>query len=103
MSGLTPAPPSSNSGTVVLPRVPYDNRLDSRRRYYRDGSPAAQPLRAPESQRVVPAPPAAGANPARFFDKTAGHPASYECLRPLVVRTRQLYRMARYERCLGAD
>ncbi len=26
-----PAPRSSNSGTVVLPRVPYDNRLDDLR------------------------------------------------------------------------
>jgi hypothetical protein len=97
-----PAPRSSNSGTVVLPRVPYDNRLDRQRLNYRDNYPGQTRGSAPESQKVVPASPAAGGNPARFLQKPAENPIQCEWLRRLAVRTGRLYWVTRYEQCLGS-
>jgi hypothetical protein len=95
----TPAPRSSSGGTVILPRVPTENRIDRSRRYVPD-----RPLRlAPESQRVVPKPPGAGGDPAKFFDKPAENPISCEQLRRLAVRTARLYWQNRYARCIGAN
>lgn len=96
-----PAPRSSNSGTVVLPRVPYDNRLDRQRLNYRDSFPGPAKGSAPESQKVVPGPPAAGENPASFLQKPAENPIQCEWLRRLAVRTGRLYWVTRYEQCLG--
>lgn len=79
----TPAPRSSNSGTILLPRVPYDNRIDRSRRYV----PERQLRRTPDSQRVVPAPPPAGGNPSRFVDPPAESALSCESLRRLATRT----------------
>jgi hypothetical protein len=98
-----PAPRSSNSGTVVLPRVPYDNRLDRQRLNYRDNYPGQTKGSAPESQKVVPAPPPAGGNPAGFLQGPADNPVQCEWLRRLMVRTGRLYWVTRYEQCLGTE
>jgi hypothetical protein len=95
----TPAPRSSSGGTTVLPRVPYENRLDNSRRY----TPGTRQRRTPDSQRVVPKPPAAGGDPAKFFDKPAQNKVSCEWLRRLATRTGRLYWTNRYERCVGID
>jgi len=95
----TPAPRSSSGGTMVLPRVPYDNRLDNSRRYV----PERRLRRTPDSQRVVPKPPPAGGDPARFFDPPAQNALSCESLRRLAVRTSRQYWVRRYERCIGAN
>jgi hypothetical protein len=84
---------------MVLPRVPYDNRLDSSRRYV----PERRLRRTPDSQRVVPKPPPAGGDPARFFDPPAQSALSCESLRRLAVRTGRQYWVQRYERCIGAN
>ena len=94
-----PAPRSSNSGTMVLPRVPYDNRIDNSRRYV----PDRRLRQTPDSQRVVPAPPPAGGDPARFFDPPAQSALSCESLRRLSERTGRLYWVTRYKRCIGVD
>ncbi len=95
----TPAPRSSSGGTLVLPRVPYDNRLDNSRRYV----PERRLRRTPDSQRVVPKPPPAGGDPARFFDPPAENALSCETLRRLAGRTGRLYWVTRYKRCVGAN
>ena len=95
----TPAPRSSSGGTVILPRVPTENRIDRSRRY----SPDRPLRRAPESSRVVPKPPGAGGDPAGFFDKPAENAISCEQLRRLAVRTGLLYWQNRYARCIGAN
>jgi hypothetical protein len=84
---------------MVLPRVPYDNRLDNSRRYV----PERRLRRTPDSQRVVPKPPSAGGDPARFFDPPAQNALSCESLRRLAVRTSRQYWVRRYERCIGAN
>jgi hypothetical protein len=99
----TPAPRSSSGATTVLPRVPYDNRLDSQRRFYRDAYPNRTPRRTPESQRVVPNAPQAGGDPQRFFDPPAQNSLSCETLRRLATRTGRLYWTTRYRRCIGVD
>ncbi len=81
----------------MLPRVPYDNRIDPTWRY----APGTRQRRGPESQRVVPAPPAAGGDPARFMDPRSGQPIRCEWLRRLANRTGRLYWVTRYEHCLG--
>ncbi|OYW54845.1 MAG: hypothetical protein B7Y80_10980 [Hyphomicrobium sp. 32-62-53] len=95
----TPAPRSFGGDTTVLPRVPYDNRIDRSRRYV----PDRQLRRSPDSSRVVPKAPGAGGDPARFFDKPAENTISCEQLRRLAVRTGRLYWSNRYQRCIGAD
>ncbi|MBY0226328.1 MAG: hypothetical protein K2Q28_11035 [Hyphomicrobium sp.] len=95
----TPAPRTSSGGTMVLPRVPYDNRLDPSRRYV----PERRLRRTPDSQRVVPKPPLAGGDPARFFDPPAENALSCETLRRLAARTSRQYWVRRYERCIGAN
>jgi hypothetical protein len=95
----TPAPRTSSSGTTVLPRVPYDNRLDRSRRYV----PDRRLRQTPDSQRVVPKPPPAGGDPARFFDPPAQNALSCETLRRLAVRTGRQYWGQRYERCIGTN
>lgn len=95
----TPAPRTSSGGTTVLPRVPYDNRLDSSRRYV----PERRLRRTPDSQRVVPKPPPAGGDPARFFDPPAESALSCASLRRLAVRTSRQYWVRRYERCIGTN
>jgi len=95
----TPAPRSSNSGTTVLPRVPADTQTDRSRRYV----PDRRLQRAPERSRVVPKPPAAGGDPAKFFDKPADNRLSCEQLRRLAVNTGRLYWQNRYARCTGAN
>lgn len=98
----TPAPRSFSGDTMVLPRVPYDNRIDGRG-IGRDRWPGRLQQRGPESQRVVPRPPAAGGDPARFFDKPADNTISCEQLRKLAQRTGRLYWANRYTRCMGTD
>jgi hypothetical protein len=95
----TLAPRTSSGGTTVLPRVPYDNRLDTSRRYV----PERRLRRTPDSQRVVPKAPPAGGDPARIFDPPAENALSCESLRRLAVRTSRNYWIRRYERCIGAN
>jgi hypothetical protein len=87
---------------MVLPRVPYDNRIEGRGNG-RDRRPGQWPRRGPESLRVVPGAPGAGGDPARFFDKPADNAISCEQLRKLAQRTGRLYWSNRYRRCLGAN
>jgi hypothetical protein len=94
----TPAPRSSNSGTMVLPRVPRIDRDPGSLRPV----PGQGTRRGPESQRVVPKPPGSGGDPAAFFDRQAENVLSCEQLRRLAERTGRLYWVNRYERCLGA-
>jgi len=95
----TPAPRSSSGGTTVLPRVPYDNRIDRSRRYV----PDRRLRRSPDTSRVVPQAPGAGGDPSRFFDNPAENAISCEQLRRLAVRTGRLYWSNRYQRCIGAN
>lgn len=95
----TPAPRSFGGDSMVLPRVPYDNRIDNSRRYV----PERRVRRSPDSQRIVPKPPPAGGDPARFFDPPAQNALSCESLRRLANRTGRLYWVTRYKRCVGAD
>lgn len=97
----TPAPRSSSGDTMILPRVPYNDRLEGLGRRGPDGR-ADQRLRpGPESQRVVPKGPGAGGDPSKFFDKPAGNALSCENLRRLAERTGRLYWRNRYDRCIG--
>lgn len=102
MGAPTPAPRSSSSGTMILPRVPYNDRLDGLSRRRPDGRSDRRPRPGPESQRVVPKTPSAGGDPATFFDKPAGNALSCENLRRLAERTGRLYWRNRYDRCIGA-
>lgn len=97
----TPAPRSSSGGTMVLPRVPYDHRIDGLGRPGGDGRSDGRLRPGPESQSVVPKAPGAGGDPAKFFDKPAGSALSCENLRRLAERTGRLYWRNRYDRCLG--
>lgn len=97
----TPAPRSSAGDTMVLPRVPYNDRLDGLSRRGPDGRSDRRPRPGPESQRVVPKAPGAGGDPATFFDKPAGNALSCENLRRLAERTGRLYWRNRYDRCIG--
>lgn len=94
----TPAPRSRSGDTTVLPRVPYDQGRD----LYRP-APYRSLRSVPDTQRVVPAPPPAGGDPARFFDPPAASALSCESLRRLAERTGRLYWVTRYKRCIGVD
>ncbi len=93
----TPAPRSSSGGTVILPRVPYDNRFDARRPYYRNGIRR----RGPESQRVVPGSPGAPEDPVWYLDRPGQRRVECEWIRRLAMRTDRAYWRERLKGCLG--